>query len=80
MDILDRYLTKAYEEARLEERSTIPTIGVLDPARVPQKRFQPKRKKIILMFLGVGLGIGIFLVVMLDMIEPYKQSAYNATT
>jgi tyrosine-protein kinase Etk/Wzc len=74
-DILDKYITKAYEEARLEERSTVPTIAVLDPARVPQKRYEPKRKKIILTFLGIGFSIGLLIAVMLDVFEPYKADS-----
>ncbi len=72
-DILDRYITKSYEEARLEEKNTVPTIAVLDPARVPQKRFQPKRKKIVSFFLGIGLGLGILVAVILDSLEPYRK-------
>jgi tyrosine-protein kinase Etk/Wzc len=78
MDLLDRYLTKAYEEARLEEKTTVPTIAVLDPARVPQKRFAPKRKKIVTFFMGLGLSLGIVFSVMLDSLGPYKKEPSTA--
>jgi uncharacterized protein involved in exopolysaccharide biosynthesis len=78
-DILDKFITKAYEEARLEERSTVPTIGILDPARVPQKRFKPKRKKIVLLFLGIGIGMGVLIAVMLDAFEPYQAELAKKT-
>jgi uncharacterized protein involved in exopolysaccharide biosynthesis len=74
-EILDKYITKAYEEARLEERSTIPTIAVLDPARVPQKKIKPKRKKIVLLFLSIGFGAGLVIAVLLDAFEPFRAAA-----
>ena len=76
-DILDRYLTQAYEEARIEEKTTVPTIAVLDPARVPQKRYQPKRKKIVLAFLGFGMGLGMIVAIVLDSLESSTKDASN---
>jgi uncharacterized protein involved in exopolysaccharide biosynthesis len=74
-DILDKYITKAYEEARLEERNTVPTIAVLDPARVPQKKYKPQRRKIVTMFLGMGIGLGLLLAVLFDRFEPFGTGA-----
>jgi uncharacterized protein involved in exopolysaccharide biosynthesis len=73
-DLLDRFLTKSYEEARLEEKNSVPTIAVLDPARVPQKRFQPKRRKIVLFFLALGIGLGVIVAVAIDSLEPYRKA------
>jgi tyrosine-protein kinase Etk/Wzc len=78
-DILDKYITKAYEEARLEERSTIPTIAVLDPARIPQKKYRPQRRKIVVIFLGIGIGMGLLIAVMLDKFEPYGPGTMAAS-
>jgi tyrosine-protein kinase Etk/Wzc len=59
MSTLDQYLTKEYEAARLEEKSTIPTVALLDSAFVPEKRTKPKRKLLVLLTTGIGLGVGI---------------------
>jgi tyrosine-protein kinase Etk/Wzc len=72
-DMLDKFITKSYEEARLEEKNNVPTIAVLDPARVPQKRFQPKRRKIVVFFMFIGLGLGLISAVLLDSLEPLRK-------
>jgi uncharacterized protein involved in exopolysaccharide biosynthesis len=59
MNTLDQYLTKEYEAANLEEKSTIPTLGVLDSAFVPQKRVKPKRTVMVLIITGFGVIAGI---------------------
>lgn len=48
-------LTKQYELARVEEAKEIPTVRVLDPPLVPEKKSSPKRLQVI--FAGTGLAL-----------------------
>jgi len=73
MDVLDKYLSKEYETTAIEEKSTIPTIAVLDSARVPQKRIKPKRTFFVFIATGIGLTCGVLLSIFL-------QAIYSART
>jgi hypothetical protein len=46
-------LTQEYELAKVEEAKEIPTVKVLDPANVPEKKSFPPR--LLIMFLGTAL-------------------------
>jgi uncharacterized protein involved in exopolysaccharide biosynthesis len=48
-------LTKEYELAKVQEAKEIPTVRVLDPADVPDKKSFPPR--IVMIFLGTVLGL-----------------------
>jgi tyrosine-protein kinase Etk/Wzc len=73
MDVLDQYLTKEYETAKLDEKSTVPTIAVLDSATVPEKRIKPKRKKMVLIMTFIGAAVGIAGSYMLFSLSQYKD-------
>jgi capsule polysaccharide export protein KpsE/RkpR len=60
-DVLDKFLTKEYESARLEEKNTTPTIAVLDPAFVPQKKFKPIRRIIAMTATAIGFILALYL-------------------
>src|SRR5258708_2790755 len=47
-------LTEQYELAKVQEAKETPSVKVLDPARVPEKRSFPPR--LLIMFLGTFLG------------------------
>jgi uncharacterized protein involved in exopolysaccharide biosynthesis len=49
-------LTKEYEMAKVQEAKEIPTVKVLDPAQIPQRKSFPPR--MALMALGTILGFG----------------------
>jgi uncharacterized protein involved in exopolysaccharide biosynthesis len=55
-------LTKQYELAKVQEAKEIPTVKVLDPANVPDKKSFPPR--LFIGFLGVifGVCLGVFFV------------------
>jgi uncharacterized protein involved in exopolysaccharide biosynthesis len=74
MDFLDKYLTKEYETSCLEERSTVPTIAILDSARVPEKKAKPKRRKIAFAFMVVGLSFGAVGSVILESLFLHRNS------
>jgi len=49
-------LTQEYELAKVEEAKEIPSVKVLDPGNVPEKKFSPPR--LLIMFLGTLLSFG----------------------
>jgi uncharacterized protein involved in exopolysaccharide biosynthesis len=55
-------LTKQYEIARIEELKNIPLVNVLDPARPPAAKHQPKHLLIVATTLGISLLAAIFYV------------------
>ncbi len=58
-EAVDETLTQQYELAKVQEAKETPSVKVLDPASVPQKKSYPPR--LLLMFLGtcVALGLGL---------------------
>ncbi len=48
-------LTKEYEMAKVQEAKEIPTVKVLDPANVPDKKSFPPR--VLIIFLGTSLAL-----------------------
>jgi uncharacterized protein involved in exopolysaccharide biosynthesis len=52
-------LTEQFELAKVQEAKETPTVKVLDPARVPEKKSSPHRLQIILLgtFLGSALSV-----------------------
>ena len=50
-------LTKEYELAKVQEAKEIPTVKVLDPPNIPDKKSFPPRR--LIMFLGTALGFGL---------------------
>jgi len=73
-------LTQQYEQAKISENRDTPTIQILDPPRVPEKRSRPKR----LMF-GLTAGIlafvlttiAIFIKEFLDIQKRENTEIYN---
>ena len=53
-------LTEQYELARVQEAKEIPSIKVLDPAEIPEKRSSPPR--VVIIFLGTFLALVLSLV------------------
>jgi len=53
-------LTEQYELAKVEEAKETPSVKVLDPAQVPEKKSFPPR--LLIMFLGTFLGFSICVV------------------
>ncbi|MFQ5779938.1 MAG: GumC family protein [Nitrospiria bacterium] len=62
-------LTQQYEMARIQEAKDSPTIQILDPAKVPEKRSKPKRRLIVLLSTFTAGFFGVFLVFFLEYIE-----------
>lgn len=58
-------LTKQYEAAKVQEAKDIPTVRVLDPANVPQRRSSPVRSFIVI--LGATLSLFLACITVLAM-------------
>ncbi|UCG51131.1 MAG: hypothetical protein JSW58_13155 [Candidatus Latescibacterota bacterium] len=58
LEAINAMLIKEYEMARVEEARDTPTVQVLDRAKVPERRFRPKRKMIVAIGGVVGIGWG----------------------
>jgi len=52
-------LTRQYELARVEEAKEIPTVQVLDVARVPQRKSGPHRLRILLFGTALSFALGM---------------------
>jgi uncharacterized protein involved in exopolysaccharide biosynthesis len=52
-------LTKEYELAKVQEAKEIPTVKVLDPPEIPERKSYPPRLRIMILgtFLAIGLAI-----------------------
>jgi uncharacterized protein involved in exopolysaccharide biosynthesis len=72
-------LTKEYELAKVQEAKEIPTVKVLDPASVPDKRSFPPRLLIIFLGTFFSFSLGVIYVVesanwkAIDPKDPRKQ-------
>jgi capsular polysaccharide biosynthesis protein len=51
-------LTKRYEMAKVQEAKEIPTVRVLDPADLPEKKISPQRTLIVFLGLLSSLALG----------------------
>lgn len=79
-------LTEQYELAKVEEAKETPSVKVLDPARVPEKKSYPPR--LLIMFLGTFLAFACSVVWVLgvrsweeaDPNDPRKVLAHEVAT
>jgi uncharacterized protein involved in exopolysaccharide biosynthesis len=75
------FLTKQGEVARVEEARDVPSVQVLDPAVVPQKKTSPKRTLIVIIGTFFSLIVGVSWLVgnayweRIDPQEPWKVFA-----
>jgi capsule polysaccharide export protein KpsE/RkpR len=74
-------LTQQYELARIQEAKEIPTVNVIDPANVPEKKSYPPRLLVIVSLTTVSLVIAALCVIgssrwqEIDPDEPKKRFA-----
>lgn len=62
-------LQKQYEMAKIEEAKDLPVLDVIDSPRIPVEKSRPKRVKIVLMGLMLGLFLGAMVALIFDMIK-----------
>lgn len=58
-EIVYETLTKQYELAKVQEAKEIPTVKVLDPPLVPERKTSPKRLQIMILGLALGFLAGM---------------------
>jgi uncharacterized protein involved in exopolysaccharide biosynthesis len=59
--------------ANLERRQIGEQFRVLDPARLPERPFSPNRQRIMLAGMGLGFGLGVLLVGLLE----YRDTTFK---
>jgi len=76
-------LTQQYEMTRIQEAKEIPTVNVVDPANIPEKKSFPPRLAIIAVLTGLSLvGAGAWIVgaarwEQVDSADPRKELAQD---
>ena len=63
--MLYAFLTQKYEESKIQEARDTPTIQILDPANKPEKRYQPKRKLMVVGYSIIMLFLSMLYVVLI---------------
>ena len=78
-------LNQQYELARIQEAKEIPTVNVVDPANVPEKKSWPPRTVIILLITALSvIGTAVIIVAsneieLLEPDDPRRQLAMSAS-
>ncbi len=72
-------LQARYEEARLGEASSIPDVRILDAAVPPESPIRNTARRVLLMGLMAGLGLGLLGAVVLDRLDPRFRYPEQAT-
>jgi uncharacterized protein involved in exopolysaccharide biosynthesis len=71
------YLGQQYEQYRIEELKDLPTFQVLDTPRIPEKRFSPKRKLIVisvfLLTIIMMILLSLFMEIFQDDLQEIKK-------
>ncbi len=66
-------LQQRFEEARLADASSIPDVRILDPAVAPEQPLKNTARRVILVCLVGGLGLGLVGAVLLDRMDPHVR-------
>lgn len=62
-------LNQQYELARIQEAKEIPTVNVIDPANVPEKRSFPPRTLVVVLLTILSIGIASACIIGSDRLE-----------
>ena len=77
-ETLYELLTQQYEQAKIQEKRDTPTIQVLDPPQVPERKSKPKRATMALMAGMLSLLMTVFGVFGKEFIDRNKQADTEA--
>lgn len=72
---MNTLLTQQYETAKIDEAREAVSFEVIDWARVPEKRFKPKRRQIVMVAFTASLFMAMFIAFFLDYLEKMKKRA-----
>ena len=72
--LLEKKLNARLAE-NLEKRQQGERFRVIDPANLPEKPYEPNRRKIALMGLMIGMGLGIGLIYLFEFFNPAFRKA-----
>lgn len=61
-ETLFELVTQQFEKAKLEEAKQTPSVQILDPAIVPEKRSSPKRTKMVMYAFILSIFVGIVFI------------------
>ncbi|NQU06212.1 MAG: hypothetical protein HQ568_08985, partial [Calditrichaeota bacterium] len=63
---LFEYVFPQYENARIQEKRETANVQVLDNARVPEKKFKPQRKKMVMVSCLISIIVTLIAVLFID--------------
>jgi uncharacterized protein involved in exopolysaccharide biosynthesis len=69
---LFEYVFPQYENARIQEKRETANVQVLDNARVPERKFKPQRKKIVVISCLVSLIVTLIAVLLIEYFQSIK--------
>lgn len=69
---MNALLTQQYEMARINEAKEDISFQVIDWARVPQQRFKPNRRQIVMMAFAMSLFAATFIVFLLEYVQKMR--------
>ncbi len=74
-----KLLSSEYEKAKIMEKQNTPTLQIIYKAQVPERRYWPKRKLIVLLFVVIFFFTYVTLLVILRLVykTPDGQRAIN---
>ncbi|MDI6802577.1 MAG: Wzz/FepE/Etk N-terminal domain-containing protein [Bacteroidota bacterium] len=69
-----QFITPLFEQAKVEERRSTPSVIVLDLAGVPERKAKPKVSLYVLMAFVISSVIGLFIIFTREMFDRLSQS------
>jgi len=66
-------LTEQYHRARIEERRSLPTVRVLDPAVPPERRYRPRRTVLVLVCTALAFVLALGLSYSLEIVDRIRR-------
>ncbi|MBN2227298.1 MAG: hypothetical protein JW763_08015 [candidate division Zixibacteria bacterium] len=74
-ETLYQMLAEQFEQARLQEKMTTPTISVLDPAVPPVNPFSPRKSLIVLATFAISLLVALLLALFFHYLEQLQTTS-----
>ena len=71
--VVYKAITQQLEKARIDMVKSLPTVKILEPPNIPQKKSGPKRSIIVFASLFIGLIVGIVIVELKQLVPILKK-------